>query len=336
MGCAPVHTGCLNCYAKRQTARLGVKWGADGTRRKTSEAYWRKPLKWDREAACDLKSLQRFPADSKEALRLFGAVTPTWPADLVTSTGVTFLQAQASIDRLAKAGYIEPNQGNLGGYIRTMKGWRPPRIFPSLCDVFEDWDGPVMDATGEQLFGCAAVRCDFFRLIDQTRNLDWLLLTKRPENIQRMMMPWLCDRMGAGSESPDDAWKQGLPIQNLWLLYSASNQETLEDGWDSLVCASLFVPTWGVSLEPLVEPIDLNQCWRNGPLPSWVIVGFESGPKRRPGEIEWLWDIYHQCEAAGVPLFVKQDNGPKPGMQGRIPDKLWAVKQFPAASGGDV
>lgn len=30
-----------------------------------------------------------------------------------------------------------------------------------------------------------------------------------------------------------------------------------------------------------------------------------------------------------MPVFVKQDSGPRPGMQGRIPDELWALKQFP-------
>ena len=32
---------------------------------------------------------------------------------------------------------------------------------------------------------------------------------------------------------------------------------------------------------------------------------------------------------AGVPVFVKQDSGPRPGQQGRIPDGIWAHKEFP-------
>ncbi|KKN53616.1 hypothetical protein LCGC14_0600470 [marine sediment metagenome] len=37
-----------------------------------------------------------------------------------------------------------------------------------------------------------------------------------------------------------------------------------------------------------------------------VIVGCESGPKRRPCKMEWVRDIVQQCDAANVKLFVKQ------------------------------
>jgi protein gp37 len=40
----------------------------------------------------------------------------------------------------------------------------------------------------------------------------------------------------------------------------------------------------------------------------WVIVGCESGPKRRPCKYEWIDSIVDQCKAAGVPVFVKQIN----------------------------
>jgi len=38
----------------------------------------------------------------------------------------------------------------------------------------------------------------------------------------------------------------------------------------------------------------------------WVIVGCESGPKRRPCEMRWIADIVRDCHAVGVPVFVKQ------------------------------
>ena len=55
----------------------------------------------------------------------------------------------------------------------------------------------------------------------------------------------------------------------------------------------------------------------------WVVVGGESGPHHRPMNIAWLESMVDQCRAAGVPVFVKQDAAPKPGKQGRIPDRLW-------------
>lgn len=47
-------------------------------------------------------------------------------------------------------------------------------------------------------------------------------------------------------------------------------------------------------------------------------------------DIGWLEAIAYACKMAGIPLFVKQDSGPRSGQQGRIPDWLWAHKDFPA------
>jgi len=60
----------------------------------------------------------------------------------------------------------------------------------------------------------------------------------------------------------------------------------------------------------------------------WIIVGGESGIGHRPMSIEWAQDIFNQCEEYGIPFFMKQDSGPKPGMRGRIPDDLW-IQEFP-------
>jgi protein gp37 len=65
------------------------------------------------------------------------------------------------------------------------------------------------------------------------------------------------------------------------------------------------------------------------PKPDWVIAGGESGPGHRPMEMAWLESIARQCRMASIPLYVKQDSGPRAGQQGRIPDALWNLKQFP-------
>lgn len=94
-----------------------------------------------------------------------------------------------------------------------------------------------------------------------------------------------------------------------------------------------------VSLEPLLGPIDLaivpNRPLRGLGLGSsawpgldWVIIGGESGSGARPCDMAWIRSIVEQCQAASVPVFVKQDSGPRPGMQGRIPDEFW-LKEFP-------
>jgi protein gp37 len=38
----------------------------------------------------------------------------------------------------------------------------------------------------------------------------------------------------------------------------------------------------------------------------WVVIGAESGPKRRPCNVEWVRSLVGQCREAGVAVFVKQ------------------------------
>ena len=54
-----------------------------------------------------------------------------------------------------------------------------------------------------------------------------------------------------------------------------------------------------------------------------VIVGGESGPRRRPVDPAWMRSIRDQCASAGVPLFVKQIDKVMP-----IPDDLM-IRQWP-------
>ena len=45
--------------------------------------------------------------------------------------------------------------------------------------------------------------------------------------------------------------------------------------------------------------------------------------------IDHARSVIAQCKAAGVPIFVKQDSGPRPGMQGRFTDGEWSLKEYP-------
>jgi protein gp37 len=213
-----------------------------------------------------------------------------------------------------------------------------PRIFPSLCDPFEDWKGPIVDKRANGTLPRAITMNDlrrhFFGLIDKTPNLDWLLLTKRPENIMRM---WPLASDGTDSGEYDEKH-----LHNVWLLYSASDQETLEAGLHHLLACRDLAPVLGMSLEPLLGPVDLTkvicesrECepsssplandwthlWMDaltgfratsmfsatyGPQLDWVIVGGESGPDARPCALEWIDDIRRQCQTSGVPCFIKQ------------------------------
>ena len=50
-------------------------------------------------------------------------------------------------------------------------------------------------------------------------------------------------------------------------------------------------------------------------------------------DLSWLADTVEQCRAAGVPVFVKQDSGRRPGMRGRIPEELWIREPADGRSG---
>lgn len=50
-GCTRVSPGCANCYAADWARRFGTGWGPQAERRRMSEAYWRQPLAWNRDAA---------------------------------------------------------------------------------------------------------------------------------------------------------------------------------------------------------------------------------------------------------------------------------------------
>jgi protein gp37 len=222
------------------------------------------------------------------------------------------------------------------------------RVFPSLCDPFEEFSGRVVMPNGKpcvrgvfqeclteaayvEPWGLDDLRWEFLDIIRRTRNLDWLVLTKRPENIAAKMADYR------------EVW-DGLVLPNLWLGTSVEDQQRADDRIPHLLATPAAI-RW-LSVEPLLGPIDLTRITYRGerincldsihnpagPGISWVVIGGESGPNARPCDLAWIRDIVAQCLAAGVPVFVKQDSGPKPGTQGRIPDDVWSIKEFPDAS----
>jgi len=127
--------------------------------------------------------------------------------------------------------------------------------------------------------------------------ITWLILSKRPENWR-----WV----------PPDV------RPSCWLIYSASDQPSLAAGMPHLLEAQGFAGL-GLSLEPLVGPIDLSAAFclcqsEACPLPgtcerrrglSWVIIGGESGSGARPCRLEWIRSLVEQ-RRVGIATYVKQ------------------------------
>lgn len=186
----------------------------------------------------------------------------------------------------------------------TEQNWRQPikwdraaaaagerhRVFcASLADVFDN-QVPV------------AWRLDLFALIRDTPNLDWLLLTKRPENIHKML--------------PVD-WSSGY--RNVWLGTTCEDQLNFDRRYAKL--AAIPAAVHFVSYEPALGPLTLPGVGQERP--DWIICGGESGSKPRMMDLQWARDLRDQCASAGVAYFFKQTTGKKP-----IPDDLM-VRQFP-------
>ena len=181
---------------------------------------------------------------------------------------------------------------------------RRMRVFPSLCDWLDD----EVDI---------AWLADFLKLIFDTPNLDWQLLTKRPENFGSRLQAAL-DNANLRMLGDDKFrlwlhfWQAGKSYpHNVWLGTSVENQEMA----DLRIPQLLKIPA-GIrflSAEPLLGPIDFSKWlvdtsqYDNRQMGiSWYIIGGESGPGARPCNVEWIRGIVMQCKAAGVPLFVKQ------------------------------
>jgi protein gp37 len=153
------------------------------------------------------------------------------------------------------------------------------RVFcASMADVFES------------RIELADEREKLWTLIEATSDLDWLLLTKRPQNIFRLV-PW-------GEVWPD----------NVWVGTTVENQRWAEIRLPQL----LAIPAKRrfLSCEPLLGPLDLVNWISKRPenlYPiDWVIAGGESGAKARVMLPGWARDLRDQCRDAQIPFHFKQ------------------------------
>ena len=164
---------------------------------------------------------------------------------------------------------------------------RRARVFcASMADVFEDRPDLVFE------------RSRLWDLIDETPDLVWMLLTKRPENVVRMTPARL------------------LGLERVWIGTSVENQETADERIPKLLAIPNLV-RW-LSLEPLLGPVALAQSvalgMKGDPFGAlslyeaiaWAIVGGESGNVARPMHPEWARELREECLGAEVPFFFKQ------------------------------
>lgn len=128
-------------------------------------------------------------------------------------------------------------------------------------------------------------------VIAETPQLDWLLLTKRPERILKTV-PW-------PSEWP----------KNVWVGTTVEDQESAEDRLPHLARVPAAVRF--ISAEPLLSELHIEN-WLGSSI-DWVITGGESGPHARPSSPSWFRKLMIQCMQADVPFHFKQWGDWAPG-----------------------
>lgn len=176
------------------------------------------------------------------------------------------------------------------------------RVFcGSLCDWAEQ---PQRADLRQEL---DILRDALFAMIWRTRYaLDWLLLSKRPQNIPALL-PWL-----NGSALDEE---QSQPWPNVWIGVTMENQERADERkplLQAIPAARRFI-----SYEPALACVD----WGDLSGIDWLIFGSESGTKARPADWEWARSARDQCDAFGVAYFLKQwvdvDAAHKPSIRGK-------------------
>jgi protein gp37 len=187
------------------------------------------------------------------------------------------------------------------------------RVFcGSLCDVMEDRRD--LDR----------IRGDLYKLIESTPHLDWLLLTKRPQNFGRFL---------------PSAWLE-KPLSNVWGMTTVESAEYL---WRVTELLNTPFAVRMLSCEPLLGPLDLTSIpcmgqpsitrnvltgrFHNVPFVAkdgarvmvsvdtkpridGVICGGESGARDLPIRAmnpDWARSLRDQCVAAGTAFFHKQN-----------------------------
>lgn len=227
--------------------------------------------------------------------------------------------------------------------------WRKPRgVFVcSMTDLFADF---VTDEMRDKIFAVMA-------LCPQQR---FAILTKRAEKMQKFIsrMVGLAQTVDFGGtvildEFPHVATSiahpqgpRAWPLPNVWAGVTVEDQQRADERIPHLLATPAAVRF--VSCEPLLGPIDLyngdpdarlggheatntflGNWWEQGDNlkgpgrhgVDWVIAGGESGPGARPMHPDWARSLRDQCDAAGVPFFMKQMH-----VNGRL---VKDIEQFP-------
>lgn len=296
IGCTKVSPACDFCYAERDTSRFKiVEWGAGKSRKRTSVANWREPIKWN-------------------SRQFYECASCGWRGD---ELGHDWIDEKTC-----------PHCEQLD----LRKARR--RVFcASLADVFDnevpiEWLADLLDLIGR------TPQLDWLILTKRIGNVMPRLaqiasMFEGEDNLSHNKN----DHDYFGYNVADDWRHHGRPPSNVWLGITVCNQEEADRDIQKLLAVPAAVRF--LSMEPLLGAIDLsyiqfdtfthmdvlsgcgvstNSYCQSMPNAfceklDLVIVGGESGYKARPMHPDWVRNLRDQCKSARVPFFVKQLTG---------------------------
>lgn len=290
-GCRAVSPGCQNCYAK---ALVNGRMAGDFSKRvRAADHTFNSPLRWNKNPqVCECCHYE------------FGG-SPAW------------------CPRCEGHERGEQKVRRRRVFLGSLMDWLDPEIpVEWLAEALD-----IIRRCPDLIFQCVTKRPELFsKRLRQV--LDWCWTQKAPSRwrVDGQFQYWLA------------RWQaQGIAPHNVWVIASVEDQKRADERIPELLKIPAVVR--GLSVEPLLERVNLHLTrppaaggqTMPGPLGiHWVITGGESGPHRRDCGVDAILDVARQCQAANVPVFIKQDCAFKPGQQGRIHDEIWNLKQFPA------
>ena len=278
-GCTKVSIGCDHCYAESWAKRSGlVEWGSGKPRKLTTDANWRQPLKWNREAKEEGVRCRVFCSSLADVFD--NEIDPSWRKrlfDLVRQT--PSLDWIIVTKRIGNAMTMLPADWGAAGYPNV---W----LLATVCNQAEaDRDVPKLLRTPAAVHG--------------------LSIEPMLEPIDLSKIPW---SESDGYAVTGNFWRYACDNCHGFKggLYDfVPPPEYQGDDCDKVcpVCKS----------DKLIIERD-----KSTPGIDWVIVGGESGAHSRPMDDEWVIKLLYQCREYKVPFFFKQWGGVNKAESGRL------------------
>jgi protein gp37 len=173
---------------------------------------------------------------------------------------------------------------------------------------------------------------DLMILAHRCDNLDFLFLSKRPQNWKRRIFEAIAElyKRDADTELVRSWLKLWLefnkPPHNIWIGVSA--------GADQKAALDIPAKIHFLSCEPMLHALDTKHAAGF----DWIIFGGESGKNARDLNVEWIREGVAFCRSNGVAPFVKQ-LGARPywnGLMGNFATSAECRYRLKDSHGGDM